>query len=224
MKRMLALMMLPLLLALTGCAFVDSFVGKLTGTLFGKGYTITQYDDYGNLVFTVHGDKVTMDCQLDEYGEVTSYIDITIDGDSWKHVGSTLVFAQKGVDIITDFQLPEEMDSTGHSTGLMAVDRKINHYANLIGKDLVVLVSSQNGTPIGLFQGDDCYTEIPGDLPKTTLIYIDNKLVYVHRQMWTFCPHPCLRVTKEKDLPVRQVFFLHLKLFPLFLCYYSTSA
>ena len=141
----------------------------------------TQYDDYGNLVFTVHGDKVTMDCQLDEYGEVTSYIDITIDGDSWKHVGSTLVFAQKGVDIITDFQLPEDLESTGSSTGLMAVDRKINHYKNLFGKEYVVLVSSQNGTPIGLFQGDDCYVEIPADLPKTTLINIDGKMVYVHR-------------------------------------------
>ena len=122
-----------------------------------------------------------MDCETDEDGEVTSYIDITIDGDSWKHVGSTLVFAQKGVDLITDFQLPADMDSTDHSTGLMAVDRKINHYANLIGKDLVVLVSSQNGTPICLFQGDDCSIEIPADLPKTTLVHIDGKMVYVHR-------------------------------------------
>ena len=39
----------------------------------------------------------------------------------------------------------------------------------------------QNGTPIGLFQGNDCYTEIPADLPKTTLINIDGKMVYVHR-------------------------------------------
>ena len=180
-QRLIPLLALVLAVALTGCAAISGYIGKLTGSLFGKGYTISQYDDYGNLVFTVHGDRVTMDCQLDENGEVTSYIDITIDGDSWKHVGSTLVFAQKGVDLITDFQLPEELDSTGHSTGLMAVDRKINHYANLIGKDLVVLVSSQNGTPIGLFQGDDCYIEIPADLPKTTLVSIDGKMVYVHR-------------------------------------------
>ena len=180
-KKLLHLIALVLAVALTGCAAIQGYFNKLTGSLFGKGYTITQYDDFGNLVFTVHGDKVTMDCETDENGEVTSYIDITIDGDSWKHVGSTLVFAQKGVDLITDFQLPADMDSTGHSTGLMAVDRKINHYANLIGKDLVVLVSSQNGTPICLFQGDDCSIEIPSDLPKTTLVHIDGKMVYVHR-------------------------------------------
>jgi hypothetical protein len=122
-----------------------------------------------------------MDCELDENGEVSSYIDITIDGKSWKHVGSTLVFAQRGVDMITDFQIPVDMENSGNGSGLIAIDRRVNEYANLFGKKLVVLVSSQNGTPIGLFQGNNCYTEIPGDLPKTTLIHIDGKLVYVHR-------------------------------------------
>ena len=172
---------IALCMALTGCAAIGAFFSQLKGELFGNGYNISQYDDFGNLVFTVEGDRVTMDAQLDENGEISSYIDITIDGKSWKHVGSTLVFAQDGVDMITDFQIPETMEGANTSTGLMEVDRRINSYANLFGKKLIVLVSSQNGTPIGLFQGNDCYTEIPGDLPKTTMISIDGKLVYVHR-------------------------------------------
>ncbi len=181
-KRILILALaLCLVLSCTGCAALGSLISRLKGELFGNDYIISQYDDFGNLVFTVRGDKVTMDCELDENGEISSYIDITIDGQSWKHVGSTLVFAQNGVDLITDFQIPEDMENSGSSTGLMAVDRRINEYANFFGKKLVVVVSSQNGTPIGLFQGDHCYTEIPGDLPKTTLIHIDGKLVYVHR-------------------------------------------
>ena len=181
-KRFIAFTLaLVLMLSLAGCAAVSSFLNTLKGELFGNGYKITQYDDFGNLVFTIYGDRVTMDCELDEYGEVSSYIDITIDGKSWHHVGSTLVFMQEGVDMITDFQVPQEMEDAGTSTGLMAIDRRINEYANYFGKKLVVLVSSQNGTPIGQFQGNDCYTEIPGDLPKTTLINIDGKLVYVHR-------------------------------------------
>ena len=180
-KILLSVIALVLVFSLTGCAFFGSFLSKLRGELFGNDYNISQYDDFGNLVFTVHGNRVAMDCELDENGEVSSYIDITIDGKSWKHVGSTLVFAQNGVDMITDFQIPADMESSSSSTGLMSIDRRINSYANLFGKKLIVLVSSQNGTPIGLFQGDDCYTEIPSDLPKTTLIYIDGKLVYVHR-------------------------------------------
>ena len=182
-KKLIALILCAAVLvsSFTGCAALGAYFSKLTGELFGTGYTIRQYDDFGNLVFTIHGDRVTMDCELDENGEVSSYIDITIDGKSWKHVGSTLVFAQRGVDMITDFQLPTDMEGNSTSTGLMAIDRRINEYANYFGKKLVVLVSSQNGTPIGLFQGDNCYTEIPGDLPKTTLIHIDGKMVYVHR-------------------------------------------
>ena len=181
-KRYIAMALaVVLVLSLAGCAAVSSFLNTLKGELFGNGYKISQYDNFGNLVFTVYGDRVTMDCELDDNGEVSSYIDITIDGKSWQHVGSTLVFMQEGVDMITDFQVPEEMEDAGMSTGLMAVDRRINEYANYFGKKLVVVVSSQNGTPIGLFQGNSCYTEIPGDLPKTTLINIDGKLVYVHR-------------------------------------------
>ena len=170
-----------LVMTFSGCAALGAYINKLKGELFGNDYRIQQFDDFGNLVFTVYGDKVTMDCELDEYGEVSSYVDITIDGQSWKHVGSTLVFAQNGVDMITDFQLPEGMKNETGGTGLMSADRVINEYANLFGKKLVVIVSSQNGTPIGLFQGNNCYVEIPGDLPKTTLISIDGKLVYVHR-------------------------------------------
>ena len=170
-----------LVMTFSGCAALGAYINKLKGELFGNGYKIQQFDDFGNLVFTVYGDKVTMDCELDEYGEITSYVDITIDGQSWKHVGSTLVFAQDGVDMITDFQLPEGMENENGGTGLMSADRVINEYANMFGKKLVVVISSQNGTPLGLFQGDNCYVEIPGDLPKTTLISIDGKLVYVHR-------------------------------------------
>ena len=181
-KVFLSAVALVLVIALTGCSGIGAFFSKLKGELFGNDYIIRQYDDFGNLVFTVRGDKVTMDCELDENGEVSSYIDITIDGESWKHVGSTLVFAQEGADLITDFQIPEEMEKEGlGSTGLMAVDRRINEYANFFGKELVILISSQNGTPVALFQGNNVYTEIPGDLPKTTLIHIDGQLVYVHR-------------------------------------------
>lgn len=181
-KRILAAVLaVVLLVALTGCASIGSFFSKLRGELFGNDYDIRQYDNYGNLVFTIHGDRIAMDCELDENGEVSSYIDITVDGKSWMHVGSTLVFAQRGVDMITDFQIPADMENSGNSSGLIAIDRRVNEYANLFGKKLVVLVSSQNGTPIGLFQGNNCYTEVPGDLPKTTLIHIDGKLVYVHR-------------------------------------------
>lgn len=170
------------LLSLAGCAEFTSYISTLKGELVGNDYNIYQYDNFGNQVLKVKGDKITLDGELDNAGELSSYIDITIDGYEWQHVGGTLVFAQNGVDIITDFQVPSDITtSAGTSTGLMAVDRFVNSYRNSFGKAAIVLISSQTGTPVCLLQGDRVYSEVPNDLPKTTRLNIDGKAVYIHR-------------------------------------------
>lgn len=181
-KKLLAMVLtLVMALAVSGCTAITTTIQRMRGELIGNSYTVYQYDNYGNLVFSVRGSRIGLSADTDESGEPTSYVNITIDGKSWEHVGGTLVFVQDGVDMITDFSVPTEMESESGGAGLMAIDRYINNYANLFGRDEVVLVSSQNGVPVGLFQGNNCYTEVPADLPKTTLIGIDNKLVYIHR-------------------------------------------
>lgn len=181
-KFILSTFILTLALSLTSCGVFNAIVGELRGELVGNDYVITQYDNFGNPVLQVEGDKIQLEGTSDTSGELSSYITVTIDGYEWDHVGSTLVFAQNGVDMVTDFDLPEIIETHGStSTGLIPVDRVVNHYKNLFGKKSVVIVSSQNGTPIGLFQGDNCYKDIPSDLPKTTRINIDGKMVYVHR-------------------------------------------
>ena len=171
-------------ISLCGCgaAVMERIIGELKGELVGNDYQVFEYDNFGNQVLQVSGNKIAMSAEVDSAGEPTSYIDITVDGYDWMHVGSTLVFAQNGVDMITDFQIPEtiETDRDG-SLGLIAADRFVNSYKNLFGKSQVVLVSSQTGTPIGLFQGDNCNVSIPSMLPNATLVSIDGKLVYVHR-------------------------------------------
>lgn len=168
---------------LSGCASLGSMFQTLKGELVGNSYQIWEYDNFGNRILTLKGDKIALAGDYDsESGElVSSYIDITVDGKEWNHVGGTLVFAQEGADMITDFQIPTHIESSSVSSGLIAVDRVINSYKNDFGKARVVVVYSQTGAPICMFQGDDCYTEVPENLPKTTKIYIDGSLVYVHR-------------------------------------------
>ena len=169
------------LMLLSGCAAIDGMISKIKGDLVGNNYTITEYDNFGEKIMTVKGDKISLEGIYDGE-ELSSYMNITIDGYEWQHVGGTLVFAQDGVDMITDFQLPAELNTgESNSSGIMPVDKLINNYKNKIGRKMVVVVYSQTGAPIGLFQGDSCYYEIPVDLPKTTMISIDGKLVYVHR-------------------------------------------
>lgn len=166
---------------LFGCANLKSWFQSIKGELIGNKYTVWEYDNFGNKILTIHGNKIALEGGTDSLGENSSYIDITIDGYEWEHVGNTLVFAQNDAEMITDFQIPENIEGKQSSTGLIAVDRVLNHYRNQIGKELVVVVFSQTGAPICMFQGDECYTEVPADLPKTTKIFIDGNLVYVHR-------------------------------------------
>ena len=168
---------------LVGCASLGSMFQTLKGELVGNSYQFWEDDNFGNRILTLSGDKIALSGDYDsETGElVSSYIDITVDGKSWEHVGGTLVFAQEGADMITDFQIPSDIESTSGSSGLIGIDRVINSYENSFGKARVVVVYSQTGAPICMFQGNDCYTEVPENLPKTTKIYIDGSLVYVHR-------------------------------------------
>ena len=57
-KVLISVLALVLVAALTGCSVIGAFVGKLKGELFGNDYIIRQYDDFGNLVFTIHGDII----------------------------------------------------------------------------------------------------------------------------------------------------------------------
>lgn len=166
---------------LSGCSSIKSWIISIKGELFGNSYQIWEYDNFGNKILTLYGNKIALEGGTDNNGNESSYVNITVDGYEWEHVGNTLVFAQKDVDMITDFQLPEELNNPNASTGLISIDRKINSYRNKFGKKSVVVVFSQTGAPICLFQGDDCYKEVPSNLPKTTKIYIDGGLVYVHR-------------------------------------------
>lgn len=168
--------------AKAGIGFLDGFFGKLKGNLKGNNYEITEYDNFGNKTLTVKGKKVSLEGIEGRNEELSSYVNITVDGQDWQHVGGTLVFAQEGVNMITDFQFEEEIVTDGSgSTGFIPADKFINNYRNKLGREAVLVVYSQTGAPIGLFQGNDVYYEIPDNLPKTTMISIDGKLVYVYR-------------------------------------------
>ena len=175
------IMIVGVAVSLSGCEKVSSFFNSFKGDLVGNSYTVLGYDSFGNKTMEAHGNKISIDGGSDSSGEKSSYIDITIDGREWNHVGGTLVFMQDNVEIITDFNSIGTIKYESDSTGIMSVDKLINSYKNMIGRDRVVIVSSQTGTPIGIFQGDSCYVEVPEDLPTTTKISIDGKLIYVYR-------------------------------------------
>ena len=194
-KRIISILaVVAVLFSLSGCSMLKSAVNDIKGNLVGNGYDIYTYDNYGDLVLTTGGDKISISgnktetTSYDSDGstitnyEMSSVITITIDGGEIQSCGDTCIFEQNGLDAEVDFT-QEVIDSQtdGSFDENTAIARFVNQYKNMLGKSRVVVIKSQLGQPIAAYSGDDVYWEIPDDLPKMTKLMIDGKALYIHR-------------------------------------------
>lgn len=167
--------------ALTGCAELSLRFSSVKGELIGNSFDATVFDNFGGEVATFHAKKMGVEAaSVDEDGNATSSVlKITADGRDIEQVGNTMVFAETGLEEVEGYTLPRDIQTTGGTVNL--VDRAINDVKSKIGKSRVVVVSSQLGVPIAVYQGNSVGYEIPEDLPKFTRLTIDGKALYIHR-------------------------------------------
>jgi hypothetical protein len=167
--------------ALTGCAELSLRFSSVKGELIGNSFDAAAFDNFGGEVATFHAKKMGVEAaSVDEDGNATSSVlKITADGRDIEQVGNTMVFAETGLEEVEGYTLPRDIQTTGGTVNL--VDRAINDVKSKIGKSRVVVVSSQLGVPIAVYQGNSVGYEIPEDLPKFTKLTIDGKALYIHR-------------------------------------------
>ena len=195
-KRRSILIVLSLVLGLSfisGCGFLENAISELKGSLIGNEYIVSTYDNYGEKNLVITGDKISISGNpIRETGytsggsvvtnySLSSVITITIDGHEIESCGDTMIFAGKGLEPIVDFSIENIESSSNGVSGLTSINRVLNEYENLFGKSRVVVIKSQLGVPICVFEGDNVYWEIPEDLPKMTKLMIDEKPLYIHR-------------------------------------------
>lgn len=180
-----------LIVSVIGCAKLNDWIGKIKGDLVGQHFTISSYDDYGNKTLTIDGKKVSVgllqnsenfDKKTDAFK--SEVLEVTINGNQMFQVGNTMIFAEDGVDMVKDYQIPENIE-VNKGGGLVSIDRFVNKIKNDIGKKKTIIVSSQMGIPIGVYQGNDVFVTVPEDLPKMTRLNIDGKALYIHRANYT---------------------------------------
>lgn len=181
-----------LLTSLTGCAWFSNETKNIKGELIGNHFAIDFYDNFGNKVVTMEGEKVGIEANyvesksVDSEGttstnyELSSVITMTIDGNQVAQTGNTVVFAEDGIKKLEDFNLPSDITTNGGGT-INIFDRNINKIKNLLGTPKVIVVCSQLGIPIAVYGGENVYWEIPDDLPKTTKLNVDGLALYIHR-------------------------------------------
>lgn len=191
-KKIICFMILcGLMISISGCEFFESKMSRLKGELIGNSFDIGFYDNYGENILNVYGKKVSMetnyvkvksknsDGSTSTTYENSSVISITVDGSNMEQTGNTVLFVEHGLEPLVDFSLPSDISTSGGT--ITSVDRFINEYKNYFGTPKVAVISSQMGVPIAVYGGKDVYWEIPSDLPKTTILHIDDYALYIHR-------------------------------------------
>ena len=178
-------------ISIFGCAKLKDLVGKLKGELVGQHFSIITYDDYANKTLTVEGNKVSVGLleSSDNFDKkATTFksevLEITVNGNQMFQVGNTVIFAEDGLDMVEGYNVPDEI-KINKGGGYVPLDRFVNNVKNSIGKEKTIIISSQLGIPIGVYQGKDVYVTIPEDLPKMTRLNIDGKALYIHRANYT---------------------------------------
>ena len=137
------MLVLLTMFSLSGCSWLDSQIKDMKGELIGNSFDISIYDNFGNNTLNISGDKVQVDANtvkvksVDSDGnwsttyEMSSVISNTIDGNNMEQVGNTVIYAERGLNKITDFELPTDIETSGGTFNLL--DRNINDIKNLIG-------------------------------------------------------------------------------------------
>ena len=194
-KFIACLLILSLAASVTGCSLFDSKVNEVIGSIKGNTYECQFYSNEGEKFMTVEGQKIDLASNVvkertydgDSWGyteTLSSVVTITVDGSQIENCGSTVIFAEKGLEPDADFKQSDVENINSSASGIgdnTIIANVVNKYKNAFGKSTVVVIQSQLGDPICAYSGDKVYWEVCEDLPKTTKLMVDGKALYIHR-------------------------------------------
>ncbi len=177
-------------------------------------YTADFYDNYGNRFFSVEGKDISIKPNKIKVGgwnsdgvwtafyEMSSVMSISIDGHEIESCGSSVIFADTQLEkcdidfdnsVTTKNAAEEELSASISQPSDIRIEDwwKIQFWwsqktlNNENTGSRLVIVQSQLGNPICAYMGEEVSWDIPKNLPKTTQIMIDDKVLYIHRA--NFC-------------------------------------
>ena len=211
MKKIMAVIFtIVLLLNLCACADVNTITmdasSSETGDAVKISYVADFYDNYGDQWLSVEGNSFNISPnKVKEYAydsdgswisswTTSSVMSIDIDGNKIESCGSTVLFYDTRLEKI-DIDIPQNVDLTTENSYSVTApgDLRASDYwslnwwfitknqSNTTVRSRMVIIQSQNGNPICMFNGDNVSWEVSRNLPKTTEIMIDGMPVYVHR-------------------------------------------
>lgn len=192
-QHSLLILLLISLVTLTGCQGVKDFFKTRQEQYLGLSGIIRTFDENSQVIDKIEGKSISFESDdrfdmTDENGNISkesSVLDISVGSSQVLHVGSTLIFSEKGlVDYMDKYAEGLEIESENRS--IPFVNRFFNQIKNdWSGEHKLILIRSQNGTPLATYFGNKVSTSAPEGIPNTTYLLIDGKRLIIYRADFT---------------------------------------
>lgn len=188
-KKLLGLIVLVgLTFTLSGCQDLTMLFKGYEESFKGLEMNIQTYDEESQLIDKVTGRSImierdsTFDSDIESAD--SSVLQITIGDKEIHHVGSSMIIAERGLTNVFD-EYAKTVDVQNMERGIPVINSMINDFRNsFTGKNKVILIRSQNGTPLATYAGDNV-SLYKTEVPKSTGFLIDGQYLFVYRCDYT---------------------------------------
>ena len=187
-KKITAGMLILSMFLLAGCQDLNMLFKGFEEEFRGLEMTIQTYDEESQMIDRVIGKSIMIerDSTFDSDWESadSSVIQVTIGENEMHHVGSSMIIAERGLENIFD-EYAKTVDIQEMQRGIPIINSMINDFRNsFTGKKKVILIRSQNGTPLATYAGNNV-SLYKTSVPKSTGLLIDGKYLFVYRSDYT---------------------------------------
>ena len=188
-KQLLVVGLLSMtVIMLSGCQDIMNSFKQFEQSFKGLEMTVRTYDEQSQVMDKVQGKSVKIErdntFDTDEDSKDSSVIQITVGKNEMHHVGSSMIIEEKGLTNVFD-EYADKVDINNTNRSVPMINSMVNDFSNSFkGKDKVILIRSQNGTPLATYAGNKV-SMYSTDVPKSTGILIDGKYLFIYRCDYT---------------------------------------
>lgn len=179
-------------LILSACQPLRNWWSNTREEWIGLEMTVRTYDENAQLIDQMSGKSLSIERNrefdsVDTDGNAnadSSVLKITLGKYEIDHVGSSLIAAEDGLeDLFAQYQATVDVENENRA--LPVVNRMVAQLQNkFTGKQKVILIRSQNGTPLATYTGNKV-SLYASDAPKTSELLIDGKRLIIYRCDYT---------------------------------------
>ncbi|MCK4027634.1 DUF5052 family protein [Streptococcus suis] len=191
-KLVLGAVLATSLVTLSACQSISNWWKNTKEEWIGLEMTVRTYDENSQLIDEMSGKSLSISrnqefdsMDAEGYSNAdSSVLKVTLGNYEIDHVGSSLIAAEEGLeDLFAKYQTT--VDMSNYDYAIPVVNRMVSSLKNdFTGKAKVVLIRSQNGTPLATYVGDKV-SLYASDAPKTSELLIDDKRLIIYRCDYT---------------------------------------